>query len=159
MQHHGYSTLKGPRVGVLGGLAGTVVLSVFSGLAATGTGQEVIYVTIAGRLCLGDAAVVGGWALHLFTGVVAGAVFVGTTGRVKGIALITTRRVLWVGVLGGAAVWLVVDVPVTGALLPEYLTSPMLAMGSFVLHIVYGIVTAFVSRLLLRPGPLAATPA
>jgi len=43
-----------------------------------------------------------------------------------------------------------VYVPVTGILVPTDLTDATFAVGSFILHIVYGVVTAVVSVSLLR---------
>ncbi len=152
MQRPGYPLSRRVKVGIVGGLAGGVVLGVLAALGSVAMGQEVFYVTIAKKLGLGDASVVGGWALHFLVSLVAGAVFVGVTGQVERLALTTTRRSLWLGALAGIAVWTVVYVPVTGVLVPPDLTDPMFAVGSFILHIVYGVVTAIVSVSLLRPG-------
>jgi hypothetical protein len=148
----GYSTLRGLKVGVVGGLVGSVVLGLLAALGSLTMGQEVFYVTIGRKLGLSGASVVGGWILHFIVGLVAGAVFVGVTAQVKQLALTTTRRGLWVGVLAGIALWVFVYVPVTGVLVPTDLTDPAFAVGSFVLHMLYGVVTAIVSLSLLRRG-------
>ncbi len=150
MQQPGYSTLRGVKVGVFGGLAGSVVLGLLAALGSVAMGQEVFYVTIGRKLGLGDTSVLGGWILHFVVGLVAGAVFLGVTALVKKLGLTTTRKCLWVGLLAGIGVWVVVYVPVTGVLVPGDLTDPVFGVGSFVLHIVYGIVTAIVSLSLLR---------
>ncbi len=150
MQPTGYSPIRGLKAGALGGLVGAIVLGLLALLGSVAMNQEVFYVTIGEKLGLGDAALVAGWILHFVVGVLAGAVFVAVTGLVRMFSLTDTRRGLWVGALGGVAVWLLVYVPVTGILVPAFLTDPTFATGSFILHIVYGISTALVSLRLLR---------
>ncbi len=159
MQLPGYSVSRGIKAGAIGGIAGSLVLGLLGELAAVSMGQEVFYVTIAKKLGFGDASVIGGWVLHFIVGMVAGAVFVGITAVVKSLALTTTRKSLWVGLLAGAAVWVVVYVPVTAFLVPADLTSAMFAVGSLVLHMVFGIVTALAAVSLLRRGLKTAAPA
>ncbi len=152
MQSSAYSVVKGVKAGAIGGLVGAVVLGLFAGLGSMAMGQEVFYVTIGEKLGLGDASVIGGWALHFVVGLVAGAVFVGVTALLRIFALTSMRRGVWVGTLGGVAVWLVVYVPVTGTLVPSDLTDPTFAVGSFILHLVYGVVTAIVAVQVLQRG-------
>ena len=156
MQITGYSLSRGAKAGALGGIAGAAVLGLFAYLASTAMNQEVPYVTIAKRLGFGEASVASGWILHFTVGIVAGAVFLGVTSRVKSLTLTTVRKGLWIGALAGIAVWLVVDVPVTGSFIPAYLTDPTFAVGSLFLHIVYGIVTAVVSLSILNRGAKVA---
>ncbi len=59
---------------------------------------------------------------------------------------------MWVGVLAGVVVWVVVYVPVAAVLVPADPTMVMFAVGSLVLHMVFGIVTALVAISLLRRG-------
>jgi hypothetical protein len=113
-------------------------------------GQEVPYVTIARNMGFGGSALIAGWVLHFIVSLVAGGVFVAVTGLVKSLTLKTVRKSLWVGALAGVAVWIVVDVPVTGLWAVADLTNPTFAVGTFILHIVYGIVTALVAVVLLR---------
>jgi hypothetical protein len=152
MQLSSYTVSKGVKMGLLGGLVGGVVLGVAAFAGSAATGQEVPYVTIAKKLQFGDYAVIGGWILHFIVSLVAGGVFVGVTGLVKRFTLTTIRKSLWVGALAGVVVWVIFDVPVIGLLVPADLTDPTLGVGSFVLHIVYGIVTALVGVSQLRRG-------
>ena len=112
--------------------------------------QELFYTTIAKRMGFGDSSVLGGWTLHFLVGIIAGSVFLGATAAIRRFALTTTKKAIWVGVLGGIAIWIVVYVPVTGILLPEDLTNTTFAGGSLVLHVLYGIVTGIASLSLLR---------
>jgi hypothetical protein len=152
MQLSSYSASKGVKAGLIGGLVGGVVLGVFALVGSVAIGQEVPYVTIARNMGLGDFSVTGGWTLHFIVSLVAGGVFVGVTGLVESLTLTTTRKSLWVGALAGVAVWIVVDVPVTGLWATADLTSPTFAIGTFILHIVYGVVTALVAVVFLRRG-------
>ena len=121
MQPITYSVSKGLRAGAIGGLIGSIVLGVL-----------------------------GGWTLHFLVGIIAGSLFLGATAAIPRFALTTTKRAVWVGILGGIAIWIVVYVPVTGILVPDDLTNTTFAGGSFVLHLLYGVVTALVSLPLLR---------
>jgi hypothetical protein len=159
MQPLSYTASKGLKVGLIGGLVGGVVLGVFALVGSMAMGQEVPYVTIARNMGFGDFAVIGGWVLHFVVSLVAGGVFVGVTGLVKSLTLNTIRKSLWVGALAGIAVWIIVDVPVTGVWISADLTNPTFAVGTFILHIVYGIVTALVAVVLLRRGVSTLTKA
>ncbi len=144
-----YSALKGLKAGAIGGLAGAAVLGLLAGLSAFVLDQEVFYVTIATKLGLASP-VISGWALHFLVGLVAGGVFIAITALLKRFALDTTRKSFWVGLLGGIAIWIVVYVPIADVFAPADLSNLMFAGGSFVFHLVYGIVTALVSLWLIR---------
>ncbi len=150
MQPITYSISRGLRVGASGGFVGAIVLGIFGEIGALALNQELFYTTIARKLGFGDSSVLGGWALHLLVGIVAGSLFVGATAAIRRFALTTTRKAVWVGILGGIAIWIVVYVPVTGILVQEDLTNATFAGGAFVLHLLYGVVTAVVSLSLLR---------
>src|SRR5712692_864066 len=150
MQPITYSVAKGLRAGAVGGFIGSIVLGITGELGAISMNQELFYTTIAKKLGFGDFSVLGGWTLHFLVGIIAGALFVGATAAVRRFALTTTKKALWVGILGGIAIWIVVYVPVTAILVPDDLTNTTFAGGSFVLHLIYGVVTAIVSLSLLR---------
>jgi hypothetical protein len=149
MRSGDYSALRGLKAGALGGLVGAAVLGVLAGLSAFVLDQEVFYVTIATRLGL-SSPLITGWALHFLVGLVAGGVFVATTALLKRFALDTTRKSFWVGLLGGITIYVLVYVPVADLLAPTDLSNLMFASGSFVFHMVYGVVTALVSLWLIR---------
>jgi hypothetical protein len=150
MQPITYSVSKGLRAGAIGGFVGAIVLGIFGEIGAIAMNQELFYTTIARKLGFGDSSVLGGWALHLLVGIIAGSLFVGATAAIRRLALTTTKKAVWVGILGGIAIWIIVYVPVTGILVPDDLTNTTFAGGSFVLHVLYGVVTAVVSLSLLR---------
>src|SRR6266566_2930758 len=93
------------------------------------------------------------WPQRLYFGpggLLAGGVFIAITALLKRFALDTTRKSFWVGLLGGIAIWVVVYVPVADLLAPTDLSNLMFAGGSFIFHLVYGVVTALVSLWLIR---------
>lgn len=144
-----YSALRGLKAGAVGGLVGASALGLLTGLSAFVLDQEVFYVTIATKLGLASPAMTG-WALHFLVGFLAGGVFIATTALLKRFALDTTRKSFWVGLLGGIVIWIVVYVPVADLLAPTDLSNLMFAGGSFIFHLVYGVVTALVSLWLIR---------
>ena len=150
MQPITYSVSKGLRAGAIGGFIGSIVLGILGELGAIAMNQELFYTTIAKRMGFGDSSVLGGWTLHFLVGIIAGSLFLSATAAIRRFALTTTKKAIWVGVLGGIAIWIVLYVPVTGILLPEDLTNTTFAGGSLVLHVLYGIVTGIVSLSLLR---------
>ena len=150
MQPITYSVPKGLRAGAIGGLIGSITLGITGEIGALAMNQELFYTTIARKLGVGDFSVLGGWTLHFLVGIIAGSLFIGATAAIRRFILTTPKKAVWVGVLGGIAIWIVVYLPVTGILVPDDLTNTTFAGGSLVLHILYGIVTAVVSLSLLR---------
>ena len=150
MQPITYSVSKGLRAGALGGFIGSIVLGITGELGAISMNQELFYTTIAKKLGFGDYSVLGGWTLHFLVGIIAGSLFIGATAAIRRLILTTIKKAVWVGILGGIAIWIVVYVPVTGVLIPGDLTDATFAVGTFVLHLLYAVVTAVVSLSLLR---------
>jgi len=150
MQPIAYSIAKGLRAGAVGGFIGSIVLGITGELGAISMNQELFYTTIAKKLGFGDYSVLGGWTLHFLVGIIAGSLFIGATAAIRRFILTTIKKAIWVGILGGIAIWIVVYVPVTGILIPADLTDATFALGTFVLHLLYAVVTAIVSLSLLR---------
>ena len=149
MQFNLYSVTRGLKVGALGGIVGALVLGLLAGISAFVLDQEVFYVAIAQKLGLASPGITG-WVLHFTVGLIAGSLFVGTTALIQRFALDTRRKSFWVGLLGGIVVWITFFVPITDFLEPADLSNLMFAGGSFVFHLVYGVVTALVSLWLIR---------
>jgi hypothetical protein len=149
MQFPTYSAFRGLKAGAVGGIVGALVLGILAGLSAFVLDQEVFYVTIAGKLGL-PSPFLSGWALHFIVGIVAGGIFIATTSLFKRFALDTTKKSFWVGLLGGIAIWILVYIPITDLLAPADLSNLMFDGGSFIFHLVYGVVTALVSLSLIR---------
>jgi len=150
MQPITYSVSKGLRAGAIGGFIGSIVLGITGEIGALAMNQELFYTTIARKLGFAGSSVLGGWTLHFLVGIIAGSLFVGATAAIRRFILTTIKKAIWVGILGGIAIWIVVYVPVTGVLIPGDLTDATFAVGTFVLHLLYAVVTAVVSLSLLR---------
>ena len=144
-----YSVRRGLKAGALGGVVGALVLGLMAAASAFVLDQEVFYVTIAQKLGLTSPNITG-WVLHFVVGIVAGALFIGSTALIQRFALDTRRKSFWVGLLGGIMIWIIVYVPISDFLVPSDLSNLMFAGGSFVFHLVYGVVTALVSLWLIR---------
>ena len=144
-----YSVRRGLKAGALGGVVGALVLGLLAGISAFVLDQEVFYVMIAQKLGLAMPGITG-WVLHFVVGIVAGALFIGTTALIQRFALDTRRKSFWVGLLAGIVIWVLVYVPVSDLLAPSDLSNLMFAGGSFLFHLVYGVVTALVSLWLIR---------
>src|SRR5260370_18737454 len=145
-----YSMSKGLRAGALGGFIASIVLGITGEIGSLAMNQELFYTTIARKLGFADSSVLGGWTLHFLVGIIAGSLFVGATAAIRMFALTSTKKAIWVGILGGIAVWIVVDVPVMAIFLPSDLADATFAGGTFVLHLLYGVVTTIVSLSILR---------
>lgn len=152
-----YSTRNAARAGIIGGFVGSLVLGVLAELDAATIGQDVFYVTVAKKLGFGDYSLVGGWILHFITGMIAGAVIVLATTRAKRFTLTSIRNSIQVGIPAGAIVWVIVYVPITGILVSSYLTDPTIAIGSLILHMLYGVVTTIIAYQLLKQGAAKTT--
>ena len=144
-----YSVRRGLKAGALGGVVGALVLGLMAAASAFVLDQEVFYVTIAQKLGLTSPNITG-WVLHFVVGIVAGALFIGSTALIQRFALDTRRKSFWVGLLGGIMIWILVYVPISDLLAPSDLSNLMFAGGSFLFHLVYGVVTALVSLWLIR---------
>ena len=144
-----YNVKHGLKAGAIGGIVGALVLGLLAGISSFILDQEVFYVTIAQKLGLVMPNVTG-WVLHFAVGLVAGSLFIATTALIQRFALDTRKKSFWVGLLGGIVIWLVLYVPISDLLAPSDLSNLMFAGGSFIFHLVYGIVTALVSLWLIR---------
>src|SRR2546425_12183235 len=131
MQFPSYSAFRGLKAGAVGGVVGALVLGVLAGLSAFVLDQEVFYVTIAGKLGL-PSPFLSGWAIHFAVGIVAGGIFIATTGLFKRIVLDTSRNSCWLGLLGRIASWLLVYVPLTDLLAPVDLSNLLFDVCSFI---------------------------
>ncbi len=149
MDWNRYSAKLGLKAGAVGGIVGALVLGLLAGISSFVLDQEVFYVTIAQKLGLVSPGITG-WVLHFAVGLVAGSLFIATTAIIQRFALDTRKKSFWVGLLGGIVIWLLVYVPVSDLFAPSDLSNLMFAGGSFVFHLVYGVVTALVSLWLIR---------
>ncbi len=81
--------------------------------------------------------------------------FVALTAVIRKLALTTLRNSLSIGLIGGTVIWVIVYLLVTLVLVPADLTSVTFVVGSLVLHLVFGIVTAVVALSAFRRSRVA----
>lgn len=141
----------------MAGLVTSILTGVLGVLAAQGMGQEVFFISIAREWGFGDSSVAGGWVLHLLTGLLVGVIFLGVTSRVPMLGLTTWPRVVGIGAGAGILVWIVLLYPLSAVFIPAAMTSDFL-VGSFVGHILFGVITSIIAIIILRRGQ-AAKPA
>lgn len=145
-----YSVSTGLQTGAVAGVVGSLVQGILGYLLAQSVGQEIFFVKIATNLGMGDSSVVGGWALHILTGLIVGAIFVSATAKIDFFRLGTTGKAVWVGALAGMAVWVVLLLPATAIFLPGDLGAGDFLVGSLIFHVIFGVVTAIAAYMLLR---------
>lgn len=145
-----YSVSTGLQTGAVAGVVGSLVQGILGYLLAQSVGQEIFFVKIATNLGMGDSSVVGGWALHILTGLIVGAIFVSATAKIDLFRLGTTGKAVWVGALAGMAVWVVLLLPATAIFLPGDLGASDFLVGSLIFHVIFGVVTAIAAYMLLR---------
>lgn len=87
-----YSVSKGLQTGAVAGVVGSLVQGILGYLLAQSVGQEIFFVKIATNLGMGDSSVVGGWALHILTGLIVGAIFLSATAKIDLFRLGTTGK-------------------------------------------------------------------
>lgn len=145
-----YSVSTGLQTGAVAGVVGSLVQGILGYLLAQSVGQEIFFVKIATNLGMGDSSVVGGWALHILTGLIVGAIFVSATAKIDFFRLGTTGKAVWIGALAGMAVWVVLLLPATAIFLPGDLGAGDFLVGSLIFHVIFGVVTAIAAYMLLR---------
>src|SRR5712692_7346533 len=105
-----------------------------------GTGGAPFFVAAAMMMGMGSMVAAAGWGLHLFTGIIVGAIFGTIVAGVSALHPRTAVRATALGVAAGVAGWVVVFMPLMIMLMPALTGMPMLVGGSFVAHVVFGLV-------------------
>jgi uncharacterized C2H2 Zn-finger protein len=117
-----------------------------------GTGGAPFFVAAAMMMGIGPVATAAGWSLHLITGLIAGAIFGTVVARVSSLHPRTGIRAAVLGAVTGIAVWLVFFMPLMIKLMPALTSMPMLIGGSFVAHLIFGLVLGGVTSAALPRG-------
>ena len=138
--------------GILGGLAGAVVMGLVAlMMPIPGTGGAPFFVAAAMMMGAGSMATAAGWGLHLFIGIVVGAIF-GTVVAKASPLRKSAARATGLGAVAGIAVWLAFFMPVMAMLMPALTTMPTMVGGSLAAHLVFGLVLGGVTSLGLSKG-------
>jgi uncharacterized C2H2 Zn-finger protein len=104
------------------------------------TGGAPFFVAAAMMMGTGSMAAAAGWGLHLFTGIIVGAIFGTLVAGVSSLRPKTAARATGLGVAAGVAVWVVLFMPMMIMLMPALTGMTLLIGGSFVAHVVFGLV-------------------
>lgn len=143
------SMVKRVWAGAIGGLVASILTGGLGVAASQGTNEEVFFIAIARDWGFGDSSLAGGWALHLLTGLVVGAVILGVTSRIPMLSLTTWPRAIGIGLGAGILVWIVLLYPLAVLFIPESFTANEV-MGTLIGHVIFGVVTAIIAVIVLR---------
>src|SRR5712692_2242135 len=114
-----YPTSRVVSYGVLGGLGGALVMGLLAlMMPIPNTGGAPFFVAAAMMMGAGGMANVAGWALHLFTGLVVGAIFGTAVAKVSRFHPRTAIRAAGLGAAAGVTVWAVFFMPMMVMLMP-----------------------------------------
>ena len=151
-----YPVSKSVQLAAIGGLAGAIVMGVLAYMMPV-NGQP-FFVAAAMLMGLGSASTAAGWMLHLITGLVIGTIFGVVTAKVTRLHLTRVSKSVALGIGGGVLVWLVFFLPVMMAVMAPMIPPgqmPMMIVGSFAAHLVYGLVIGGIAGgLLVRNSSL-----
>ncbi|MDE1852525.1 MAG: C2H2-type zinc finger protein [Thaumarchaeota archaeon] len=139
---------------LLGGFFGALVMGLiaYMMLVPTPMGSAPFFVAAAMIMGMGSTSWIAGWMLHLVTGLVVGAIFGVAVAKVSGLRLKTAGRALTLGTIAGIAVWVVFFIPMMAMLMPALMGMGMMVAGSFVAHVVFGLVLGGVTSLAIPKG-------
>ncbi len=136
-----YTVSKAVGAGLAGGIVGAVILG---GIAyRMPVNGQPFFVAAAMLMNLsGGTAIVGGWMLHLITGLIVGAIFGVALTKVRMFRVTDVKRGVGWGIGAGILVWVVFFLPmmlsVMGSMIPSG-QMPLMIGGSFLGHVIYGL--------------------
>ena len=138
--------------GILGGLAGALMMGLVAlMMPIPGTGGAPFFVAAAMMMGAGSMATAAGWVLHLFTGLVVGAIFGAVVAKFS-LLRRSAVRATGLGAVAGIAVWLALFMPVMVMLMPALTTMPTMVGSSLAAHLVFGLVLGGVTSRGLSKG-------
>lgn len=139
---------------VLGGFVGALVMAAIASmmLVPTPMGGQLFFVAAAMQMGMGSSAAAAGWMLHLLTGTIVGAIFGVVVAKVSKLGLKSTGRALVLGAVAGAVVWVVFFIPLMASMMPSLMGMPTMVGGSFVAHVVYGLVLGGIASVAIPKG-------
>ena len=139
---------------VLGGFVAAFVMAALASmmLVPTPMGGQLFFVAAAMQMGMGSMSTAAGWILHLLTGIIVGAIFGVAVAKVSRLRLKNTGRALVLGTVAGIVVWIIFFMPLMAVMMPALMGMPMMVGGSFVAHIVYGLVLGGVASVAIPKG-------
>lgn len=148
------STSRTVGFAALGGFVGALVMGVLAlmMLVQTPMGMVPFFVAAAMMMGMGSMSAAAGWMLHILTGIIVGVIFGVVVAKVPALGLKTRGRALALGAVAGVVVWVVFFMPMMATLMPALMGMGMMVAGSFVAHVVYGLVLGGVASLAIQTG-------
>jgi len=148
-----YSASKTVSYALIGGFVAALVMGAIAYMMPIpNTGGAPFFVAAAMAMGMGSNSWAAGWGLHVTTGIIVGAIFGALVGKVSKLQLRTRRRALGLGAVAGVVVWVIFFMPLMATLMPALLGLGLLVGGSFVAHLVYGLVLGGVTSLAIPSG-------
>ncbi len=133
---------------ILGGFVGALVMGAIAYMMPVPmTGGAPFFVAAAMQMGVGSMSWVAGWMLHIITGLAAGAIFGALVASVSVLHLKNTGRALVLGGVAGVVVWVVFFLPMMAVLMPSLMGMGSMVGGSFVAHVIFGLVLGGVTSL------------
>lgn len=153
-----YPTSRVLSYGILGGFVGAIVMGVIALMMQVPTpmGSAPFFVAAAMMMGMGSMSTAAGWMLHLLTGVIVGAIFGVVVAKVPRLGISSLGKGLGLGAVAGIAVWVVFFMPMMVMLMPALTGMPTMVGGSFVAHVIFGLVLGGVTSFAVPKG--AAKP-
>ena len=139
---------------VLGGFVAALVMAAMASmmLVPTPMGGQLFFVAAAMQMGMGSMSTTAGWMLHLLTGVIVGAIFGVAVAKLSSLRLKNTNRSLALGAIAGIVVWIVFFMPLMGVMMPALMGMPTMVGGSFVAHIIYGLILGGIVSVAIPKG-------
>ena len=127
------------RLGLIGGLSGAFAMGVIAYLIPVpNSGGEPFFVVIARQIGFGSFAIVGGWAIHLCTGLLVGGVLGLLVWKVPRLWTGSLGRGVVLGLLAGITAWIVLFIPAVLYFMPG-LSSRSALDGGLLTNVVFGV--------------------
>ncbi len=123
------------------------------------TGGAPFFVAAAMLMGMGSMSYAAGWMLHLITGIIVGAIFGVVVAKVSSLRLRSPGRALGLGAAAGFVIWVVFFMPMMAMLMPTLMGMGTMVGGSFVAHIIFGLVLGGVASLAIPKGGSFNCPA
>ena len=142
---------------VLGGFVGALLMAGIASmmLVPTPMGGQLFFVAAAMQMGMGASSTAAGWMLHLLAGIIVGTIFGVIVAKVPRLRLHSLGKGLGLGAVAGVVVWVVFFMPMMAMLMPALMGMGSMVAGSFVAHVIYGLVLGGVTAVAIPKGATA----
>ena len=138
----------------LGGFIAALVMAAIASmmLVPTPMGGQLFFVAAAMQMGMGSSSAAPGFMIQLLTGIIVGAIIGVVSAKVSRLGLKNTGRALVLGVVAGIVVWIVFFIPLMAMMMPALMGMPTMVGGSFLAHIIYGLVLGGIVSVAIPKG-------